>query len=127
MVLVVTDLILRSRIVEGAQKLGYEVAVADSVEAARQALRSAPAALLVLDLQAKDVPWREVLAAAKEGGDDRVPVLAYGQHTKPALLRTARTAGCGLVVPRSRMVEELPSLIRRVREIRGAADLTSPA
>ncbi|MBI2912952.1 MAG: hypothetical protein HYY03_03435 [Chloroflexi bacterium] len=102
---------LRSRVAEGARALGHDVAVADSVAAARDALRQQPPALLVLDLQAQDIAWQEVVAAAKEAG---VPVLAYGQHTKPSILRAARRAGCDLAVPRSQLVAELPALIERL-------------
>ncbi len=112
--LVATDLILRSRVVEGARAAGYDVSVADTLDAAREALRSGPA-LLVLDLQSDGLAWPEVVAAAREAA---VPVLAYGQHTKPGILRAARRAGCDLAVPRSRLVAELPALIERAR--RGA-------
>jgi DNA-binding response OmpR family regulator len=105
----------RSRVAEGAKALGYEIAIVDSADEARQALRARSAALLVLDLQADDLLWEDVVAAAKEAGNGPVPVLAYGQHTKPVLLRDARRAGCDVVVPRSQLVEELPALIERAR------------
>ncbi len=111
LLLVATDLILRSRLVEGARALGHPVAVAETADAARDALRSQRPALLVLDLQAQGLAWQDVVAAAKGAG---VPVLAYGQHTKPSILRAARQAGCDLAVPRSRLVSELPALIERL-------------
>ena len=113
--LVATDLILESRVVEPARALGYDVTTAGTLEAVREALRSGPADVLVLDLQADGVPWREVVAAAREVTNSRLPILAYGRHTKPDLLRAARAAGCDLAVPRSQLVEELPRLIERVR------------
>ena len=115
LVLAATDLMRLSRVAEGARALGYEIAIVDSADEAREALRSGPAALLVLDLQADDLSWQDVVAAAKEASDGPVPVLAYGQHTKPDLLREARRAGCDVVVPRSQLVEELPELIERAR------------
>lgn len=115
LVLAATDLMRLSRVAEGARALGYEIAIVDSADEAREALRSGPAALLVLDLQADDLSWQDVVAAAKGASDGPVPVLAYGQHTKPDLLREARRAGCDVVVPRSQLVEELPELIERTR------------
>jgi DNA-binding response OmpR family regulator len=112
---VVTDLMLESRIREKARAMGYDVSVADTVQAVCEALDSAPPDLLVLDLQAEGLPWREAVAAAKEGADSPVPVLAYGQHTKPHLLRAARDAGCAMAVPRSQLMEEFPALIEQVR------------
>jgi len=113
-VMTVTNLLFQSRIAEAARALGFEVAVATSDEAVREAMHAGPASLLVLDLQAENVSWREAVAAAGRAPGSPVPVLAYGQHTKPALLRAARAAGCDLVVPRSTLVEKLPSLIRRL-------------
>ena len=112
---VVTDLMLESRIMERARALGYDVSVASTIQAVREAMRSGPADVLVLDLQADGVPWQDVLAAAKEAPNGPVPILAYGQHTKPDLLRTARNGGCDLAVPRSRLVEEFPALIDQLR------------
>ncbi len=120
LVVVATDLMRLSRVTEGAKALGYEVAVADTAEEARQALRSGPAALLVLDLQADDLRWEDVVAAAKDPTAGPIPVLAFGQHTKPELLRDARRAGCDVVVARSQLVEELPELIERARGLRQA-------
>ena len=113
--LVATDLMLESRVIEWARALGYGVTVASTIQAVREALRSGPADLLVLDLQANGTRWRDVLAAAREAPNGPVPVLAYGQHTKPDLLRSARNGGCDLAVPRSQLVEEFPALIEQLR------------
>jgi hypothetical protein len=43
-----------------------------------------------------------------------VPVLAFGRHTEPQMLRSAREAGCAEVVPRSTLVDEMPALVQRV-------------
>ncbi len=117
-ILVASDLIRESRVAEGARALGYDVAVAATLDALREALRSGAADLLILDLQADGVPWRDALAAARQHADGRIPVLAFGRHTKPDVLRAAREAGCNLAVPRSRLVEELPRLIERARGVR---------
>ncbi len=109
---------LESRIRQMARVMGYDVSVADTVQAVCEALDSAPPDLLVLDLQAEGLPWREAVAAAKDGADGPVPVLAYGQHTKPDVLRAARDGGCDMAVPRSQLVEEFPALIEQVRRRR---------
>jgi len=109
-VLVATDLMRQSRVAEAARALGYAVAVATTVEEAREALRGDGGEVLILDLQAEGLPWREVLAEAGS-----VPVIAFGQHTKPDTLRQAKAAGCRLSVPRSRLVKELPQLIERAK------------
>ena len=109
-VLVATDLMRQSRVAEAARALGYTVAVATTAEEAREALRAGAGAIVILDLQAEGLPWREVLAEAGS-----VPVIAFGQPTKPDILRAARAAGCRVAVPRSRLVKELPRLIERAK------------
>ena len=106
-VAVITDLMLQSRLVEGARPAGWPVLVADTAEALDRAL-AAGSALVVIDLHAGGIDWRRAVALSKEAG---VPVLATGRHTEAALLRAAREAGCDRVVPRSTFVEELPQLL----------------
>ena len=109
-VLVARDLMRQSRVAEAARALGYAVALATTVEEARDALRGDGSTVVILDLQAEGAPWRDVLAAVGP-----VPVIAFGQHTRAGVLRAAKAAGCALAVPRSQLVEELPRLIERAK------------
>lgn len=109
-VLVATDLMRQSRVAEAARALGYTVTVATTAEETREALHATVGAIVILDLQAEGLPWRDVVTAAGS-----VPVIAFGQHTKPDVLRAAKAAGCRLAVPRSRLVEQLPKLIERAK------------
>ena len=86
-VLVATDLMRQSRVAEAARALGYAVALATTIDEAREALRGDGNAVVILDLQAEGLPWRDVVAAA----------------------------GCRLAVPRSRLVKELPRLIEKAK------------
>jgi len=103
----ISDLMFQSRLREQARALGYEIAVAETLDAVRDGLAGSPA-LVVLDLHVSGLDWRAAVDAAKERA---VPVLAFGRHTEAQLLRSAREAGCDRVVPRSQLVEELPELI----------------
>ncbi|MDP2675869.1 MAG: hypothetical protein Q8Q00_13375 [Dehalococcoidia bacterium] len=109
-VLVATDLMRQSRVAEAARALGYAVAVATTAEEAREALRGDAGEVVILDLQAEGLPWRDVLTAAGP-----VPVIAFGQHTRAGVLRAAKAAGCAVVVPRSQLVAELPELIEKAK------------
>ncbi len=109
-VLVATDLMRQSRVAEAARALGYTVTVATTAEETREALHATVGAIVILDLQAEGLPWRDVVTAAGS-----VPVIAFGQHTKPDVLRAAKAAGCRLAVPRSRLVEQLPKLLERAK------------
>ena len=105
--LLVPDLMFQSRIREQAQVLGYDTALAETENSIESALASDPN-LVVIDLHADGIDWRSAVMLANDSG---VPVLAFGRHTEPQLLRSAREAGCKKVVPRSQLVEELPQLI----------------
>ena len=111
-VLVATDLMRQSRVAEAARALGYAVTLATTAEEAREAIRgnAGAGAIVILDLQAEGLPWRDVVTAAGS-----VPVIAFGQHTKPDVLRAAKAAGCRLAVPRSRLVKQLPQLIEKAK------------
>ena len=108
LVLVCSDLMLQSRVREGAQRLGYETVAVDT-EAELRAALAGDAALVVLDLHVAGIDWRAAATMTQEGGR---PVLAFGRHTEASLLREAREAGCDRVVARSTLVEELPDLIQ---------------
>ncbi len=112
-ILVGSELVIESRIAEGARALGYKVQTASTIDALSKTLASTQADVLILDLQAEGVSWREVVELARRSSDSGLAVLAYGRHTKPDLLRAARVAGCDLAVPRSKLVNELPRVIER--------------
>jgi len=105
--LIIPDLMFQSRLREQAAALDYGVAIADTNAAVIDALAAAPQ-LAVIDLHAAGIDWQAAVAAAVERG---VPVLAFGRHTEPGLLRAAGDAGCACVVPRSQLVADLPQLI----------------
>lgn len=105
--LLVPDLLFQSRLREQASALGYDTALADTPSSVETALEANPN-LVVIDLHADGIDWRSAVSSANDSG---APVLAFGRHTEPQLLRSAREAGCKKVVPRSQLVEELPQLI----------------
>jgi hypothetical protein len=80
-----------------------------SAEEFESALPSASGA--VIDLHDRNIDALEAIGLASRAG---VPVLAFGRHTEPALLRAARDAGALMVVPRSQLVEELPQLLEQL-------------
>jgi DNA-binding response OmpR family regulator len=106
----VSDLMFSSRIEATLHPEGYEVAIVEDLPSLDAALAREPAALLILDLHAGATP-DEVISRARDAG---VPVLAFGRHTEPALLRSAREAGAVESVPRSTFVEEMTSLVQRI-------------
>lgn len=111
-VVIGSDLMLASRVTSSLGAAGHQVEQSPNVpDDARALFRSDPfyagVDLVVADLDAVDP---ERLA------DMGVPVLGFHQHTDVETKRRAEAAGLDLVVPRSRMVRELPQLAARLLE-----------
>ena len=90
-----------SRIEGTLQAAGHQVTLSPS-------LSEAPleeAELLIADLQVENP---EALVGLG------TPVLGYYSHTDAETRRAAEAAGVDLVVPRSRMAREMPSLVERL-------------
>jgi DNA-binding response OmpR family regulator len=97
-VAVAADLMLGSRIGEGLGAAGHEVTIAPSLDEA--SLEEAD--VLVADLEVGNPDALVGLG---------VPVLGYYSHVDAETRRLAEEAGVDRVVPRSRMVRELPELV----------------
>jgi hypothetical protein len=99
-VVLAADLMLASRVTTSLGAEGHQVeqrsALPDEVDGVD---------LVVADLDAVEP---ERLA------DLGVPVIGFHQHTDVETKRRAEAAGIDLVVPRSRMVRDLPELARRL-------------
>jgi DNA-binding NarL/FixJ family response regulator len=106
-VIVVVDLLFQSRISAVAEALGLDARVADTPASVDAMMAVAPAAVVV-DVDAAGIEAAAVIRAAKAAG---AKVLAFGRHTQPGALRSARDAGADTVVPRSQLAEELPELL----------------
>jgi len=92
---VVPDLMLQSRVAETLRAAGHEVAIASAGDIG-------DAELIVADVNEVDAS-----AVAAYG----VPVLGFHQHTDPESKKRAEEAGVALVVPRSRLMREMPELV----------------
>jgi hypothetical protein len=100
-VAITPDLLLGSRIEGMLGAAGHEAALSASLaEAPLEGLE-----MLVADL---DEESPEALVGLG------VPVLGYYSHVNAETRRVAEAAGVDLVVPRSRMVRELPALAERL-------------
>ncbi len=106
-VIVVVDLLFQSRISAVAEALGLDARVADTPASVDAMMAAAPAAVVV-DVDAAGIDAASVIRAAKAAG---AKVLAFGRHTQPGALRSARDAGADTVVARSQLAEELPELL----------------
>src|SRR3954470_13352450 len=105
------DLLFTSRIAATARQLGLELRAAKT-QAGLEALagREVPRCVL-LDLANPGLDVAGLLGRLRESGPLPPFVVAYGSHVDTATLRAARAAGCDLVLPRSKFVEDLPQAL----------------
>jgi hypothetical protein len=97
----VPDLMLASRVETALRAAGHEVVSADAIR---------PGELQSAELIVADVDEVAPESVAGHGP----PVLGVHRHTDPDSRQRAEEAGVVLVVPRSRLVRELPELAERV-------------
>lgn len=97
----VPDLMLASRMVEPLRAAGYEVVTGTLPEAGRNV------DLLVCDLDSVDPV--EVASAG-------LPSIGFHSHLDRETGERGRSAGLGVVVPRSRAARELPELVASLLE-----------
>jgi len=75
-------------------------------------------ALIIFDLGNGNIPWREWIALITSvPATRRIPVLCYGSHVDVETMKEASAAGARQVVPRSRFVKDLPSLIQQYARV----------
>jgi DNA-binding NarL/FixJ family response regulator len=104
------DLIFVSRVSGTAKTLGLTLRsmkrVGDLLDCARQT----PPRCVIIDLQAPALVIDE-LVAEMAALQPKPFIVGYGSHVDTATLKKAREAGCDLVWPRSKFVEELPTAL----------------
>jgi len=99
-VAVVSDLMLASRVEETLRAAGHDVRVVSSVDAVEGGGGSP--AVVVADLN--DVDPADLRRVGR-------PVLGFYSHVDVATRTRAEEQGIDLVVPRSRLVREMPQLV----------------
>ncbi len=102
------DLVFTSRIVGTAMALGLTIHAAKSAVELEGFLRKAAPRCVILDLNTPGLNIDETVKAIAA----LLPkpfVVGYGSHVDVATLKAAREAGCDIVWPRSKFVDELAS------------------
>jgi DNA-binding NarL/FixJ family response regulator len=101
------DLIFTSRITATAQAHRLPLKPARAQALLLALAGQEPPACVIVDLDNPGLEVAELLQRLRAA--PAAPfVVAYGSHVDTAALRAARQAGCDLVLPRSKFVEELP-------------------
>jgi DNA-binding NarL/FixJ family response regulator len=105
------DLVFVSRIAATAQAAGLAVRQARSPAELLALAAKNPPPGVILDLQNPGLDLAALLTELRIVCPVMPRVTGYGSHVEAELLRSAREAGCDLVLPRSKFVKELDSQI----------------
>lgn len=104
------DLIFTSRIVGTAKALGLTLRAVKTADELRLFARQTPPRCVILDLHAPGLAIAELVAELRTLTP--APFLVgYGSHVDTETLKAARDAGCDVVWPRSKFVDELASAL----------------
>ena len=104
-ILLSDDLIFTSRIVGTARALGLEMQIARTASELEAMARQSGPACVIVDLHHAGLDIPALVAALRLGPP--CTIVGYGSHVAADVLQAARTAGCDIVLPRSKFVEEL--------------------
>lgn len=107
-ILLSDELMFTSRVTGTARDLGLTVRPARSVEVLENLARQQSPRCVILDLANPTLQVAELVAWLRGHCSPMPFIVAYGSHVDTATLRAAREAGCDVVLPRSKFVEELP-------------------
>jgi CheY-like chemotaxis protein len=105
------DLVFVSRISATAQAVGLAVRQARTPDELVTLAERNPPPGIILDLQNPGLDLPALIGELRAACPAMPRVTAYGSHVEAELLRSAREAGCDVVLPRSKFVKELDSQI----------------
>jgi len=114
---VISDLLFRSRIDDVARRLNVPLRVAKSVEQLERHLANGAPAMAIVDLEIETMDPAETVTRIRNaagGADTRL--IAFAGHTNLDAIRAGRAAGAGVVLARSAFVTQLPALLGRIAE-----------
>lgn len=105
------DLIFTSRVTGTARAGGMTVQPARSPELLEQLARQKTPACVLVDLSNPGLEIETLIEKLRTACVPMPRIVAYGSHVDTATLRRAREAGCDVVLPRSKFVEDLPVML----------------
>jgi DNA-binding NarL/FixJ family response regulator len=109
----IDDLFFLAKVNETAKHIGVTLETASTGEQLLKAAATSPAALVLVDLNAKQgaLDAVERLCAGNGAGNPR-RVIAFLSHVQTDLAERARSAGCQEVMPRSKFTQNLAEILR---------------
>ena len=111
---VISDLLFRSKIDDAARRAGVPLRIAKSVEQLDRHLASATPAVMLIDLEMEGLDTAAMLARLRAvPAAATVPVIGFAGHTNVAVIHAARADGVQ-VMARSAFVAQLPAMMERI-------------
>ena len=111
---IISDLIFRSKIDDAARRAGVPLRVAKTVEQLDRHLGSATPAVVLIDLEMQELQTPVVLDRLRaNAASARIPVIGFAGHTNVEVIHAARADGVQ-VMARSAFVAQLPAMMERI-------------
>jgi PleD family two-component response regulator len=111
---IVEDLMFRSKISTAAKVAGVAIAAATTAEAALTRAREVKPSLIILDLDsARTQPFEVLKQLAADPELAGIPTLGFVSHVHANAIREARALGIGEVLARSAFAATLPDILDR--------------
>ena len=126
MLVVMSDLMFRSRIAQVTDRLGLPLRAAKSAEQLERHLAQGLPSLVIVDLECDTLSAPDSIRrirALPDGG--RIPMVAYAGHTNADAIAAGREAGAGIVFARSAFIAQLAPILERLAAGEGVR--TGPA
>ncbi|HEY7894889.1 MAG TPA: hypothetical protein VIC24_08325 [Gemmatimonadaceae bacterium] len=121
--LVISDLIFRSRIDDAARHASVPLRVAKSMEQLERHLSKEAPSLVIVDLEADTIDTSAAIRRLRAmPGGESLRIVGYAGHTNLDAIKAGREAGAGVVLARSGFVEQLPTLLARAATETGTAE-----
>jgi CheY-like chemotaxis protein len=105
------DLMFTSRITGTARDLGLTVKPVRAAAVLQGLAQKQAPRCVLLDLANSSLQVADLVPWLKAECSPAPFVVAFGSHVDAAALKAARDAGCDVVLPRSKFVEELPQAL----------------
>jgi PleD family two-component response regulator len=113
-VAVVDDMFFASKIRQAAESAGVSLEIVKNAGGLIDTLTSSLPELIVIDLNSKKLKPLELVRDLKSSEKLKiVPTLGYLPHVEEKLKEEAITAGCDIVMPRSRFSRELETILKK--------------
>jgi CheY-like chemotaxis protein len=109
-VALVDDLLFISKMLETARHVGVELQTAPTVESLVELLGQQQAAVVIVDLNARQGGAAAVARLRNAG--HTLPIVAFLSHVEAELAEQARAAGATRVLPRSKFTQQLAEILR---------------